>query len=88
MRDRLIELLQNVPTDYAGKRGVGTVADYLIDNDIIPIVRCKDCKYRGNWKCSMFTYEYHEWREDYVGIDNTEDNGFCHCGEREEELNE
>lgn len=32
MRDRLIELLSNVPTDYAGNRGIGVVADYLLTN--------------------------------------------------------
>jgi hypothetical protein len=40
MRDRLIELLQNVPTDYAGNRGIGTVADHLIENGVI-VLPCK-----------------------------------------------
>ena len=34
MRDRLIELLQNAPSDYAGNRGVGAIADYLIANNV------------------------------------------------------
>lgn len=35
MRDRLIKLLQSVPTDYEGHRGVGTIADYLLANGVI-----------------------------------------------------
>ena len=40
MRDRLIKLLQSVPSDYEGNRGVGTIADYLIDNGVI-VPPCK-----------------------------------------------
>ena len=40
MRDRLIELLSNVPTDYAGNRGIGVVADYLLENGVI-VPPCK-----------------------------------------------
>ena len=38
-RERLIDLLQNVPADYEGNRGVGTIADYLLNNGVIvPVV--------------------------------------------------
>lgn len=40
MRDRLIELLQSVPTDCEGNRGVGTIADYLLANGVI-VPPCK-----------------------------------------------
>ena len=38
-RKKLIDLLQNVPADYEGNRGVGTIADYLLKNGVIvPVV--------------------------------------------------
>lgn len=35
MRDRLIELLDAAPTDYAGNRNVGVIADHLLANGVI-----------------------------------------------------
>lgn len=51
------------------------------------IVRCKDCKYRGNtYRCPMrklvFPTEGAGHCEDY-----TRDDGYCHCGEKREEDN-
>ena len=38
-REKLIDLLQNVPADYEGNRGVGNIADYLLKNGVIvPVV--------------------------------------------------
>ena len=34
-REKLIDLLQNVPANYEGSRGVGTIADYLLKNGVI-----------------------------------------------------
>ena len=34
-RERLINLLQNVPADFEGNRGVGTIADFLLSNGVI-----------------------------------------------------
>lgn len=39
-REKLIELLQNVPSQYDGSRGVGTIADYLLANGVI-VPPCK-----------------------------------------------
>lgn len=45
-RERLIDLLQNVPTDFEGNRGVGTITDYLLANGVIvPPVKCGDTIY-------------------------------------------
>ena len=49
MREKLIKLLQCSPTDIMGNHGVGALADHLIANDVVPVVRCKDCKH---WKPS------------------------------------
>ena len=45
-RERLIELLQSVPVDCTGCRGVATIADYLIKNGVtVPTVRIEDTVY-------------------------------------------
>lgn len=57
--------------------------------DAVPVVRCKDCMNRGNeLECPMCRM-VHTWNEDdgsdwYV-VDNTADDGYCHCGEKMEE---
>lgn len=35
MKERLIELLQSAPTDEAGNRNVGAIADHLLANGVI-----------------------------------------------------
>lgn len=43
-RERLIELLQSVPVDCTEYRGVGTIADYLLENGV-HIAVCATCEY-------------------------------------------
>ena len=43
-RERLIELLQSVPIDCTDCRGVGTIADYLLENGV-HIAACATCDY-------------------------------------------
>ena len=56
--------------------------------DVVQVVRCKDCKYRGDYPCPMYYDELVEWDDDgyreceWVEHDNTVGNGFCHMGER------
>ena len=46
-RERLIELLQSVPVDCTDCRGVGTIADYLLENGVIvPPVKVGDTIYK------------------------------------------
>ena len=42
-RERMINLLQNVPADFEGNRGVGTIADFLLSNGVIvtPVKVCE-----------------------------------------------
>lgn len=55
MREKLIEILSVpiYPHELADPAEV--VADYLLDNDVVPVVRCKDCKNRttlwGRYSC-------------------------------------
>ena len=47
-RERLIELLQSVPVDCTGCRGVATIADYLIDGPYIEEERDITLHMRGS----------------------------------------
>lgn len=57
--------------------------------DAVEVVRCEDCRKRGGEDCPMYHWQdisiYQGddiWDEDHEITDNTEDGGFCHCGER------
>lgn len=53
--------------------------------DAVPVVRCKDCKYRCTLVCPMYHTETClddlDGFDDY-DVDRTDDDGFCHLGER------
>ena len=51
-------------------------ADMLIANDVVPVVRCKDCKHWTMGYCNNFAYY------DYEPVTNESD--FCSYGERRE----
>lgn len=44
-RDRLIEILSRKVHPRDGVDPAVVVADFLLGNDILPVVRCKDCKH-------------------------------------------
>jgi hypothetical protein len=57
--------------------------------DYVEVVRCKDCKYRGDdVHCPMRYEEKIEWHDDgymevdWITHDRTTDDGFCDRGER------
>lgn len=43
-RDRLIELLEGTAHENGGMPSFSDIADYLLANDVLLPVRCKDCK--------------------------------------------
>lgn len=51
--------------------------------DAVPVVRCKECKYRDTDLCPM-CYEAYTYNEDdgadYYTVDNTTHDGYCHMG--------
>ena len=53
MREKLIEILRVpiYPHELADPAEV--VADYLLDNDVVPVVRCKDCYKQNTSWCPM-----------------------------------
>ena len=87
MRENLIELLKSAD-DLPVVETYESFADYLIDNDVVPVVRCKDCKYQSKiWiedkrrkEKGYYIYgcNYQEMCE--VGYDDD----FCSYGERKE----
>ena len=58
--------------------------------DVVEVVRCKDCQYRGDYGCPMYYEEDIEWDDDgYTEVDTiihdlTTDYNFCSYGERKE----
>ena len=77
-KEKLIDILSVPIHPRIGADYTEVVADYLLDNDVFPIVRCKDCKHRkpdpicdGSTAC-----EYLE-----TVMPNS---GFCSYGERKD----
>ena len=75
MREKLIEILRVpiYPHELADPAEV--VADYLLDNGVVPVVRCKDCRKRPEGQygvCQEFNRQ-------------TPDDGYCYLGERKED---
>ena len=84
-RERLLEIL-NVPIyPHENVDPLEAVADYLLDNDVVPVVRCKDCKYcTYSWVAPDGKTEHGE-----CYIENDDDTivgrwgcDFCSYGER------
>lgn len=54
--------------------------------DAVPVVRCVDCKHRCTFVCPMYHTETYigdlDGFDDDYEVDRTDDDGFCHLGER------
>lgn len=88
MRERLRKLLKEADSEACKivqnrfPSDVRTVwellADQLLAKDVVPVVRCKDCKHKESVLCPMSaTYEDYPWHD-------TKDDDFCSYGERRE----
>ena len=95
MREKLIELLYEAEDkcnyadcgqcEYIGLDACGfrMIANHLIANDVVPVVRCKDCR-----KCHTYNdvitgqleYKCYLWN----GCRNVDADMFCDAGERRE----
>lgn len=70
------------------KEDASECVHYKNKEDVEEVVKCKDCKYRGELDCPMYHEELEDCDDgdyiytDMVAVDNTEDDGFCYCGER------
>ena len=83
-RDRLIDLIRQSHCvevwdywndDFKEPDPVEELADHIIKNDVVPVVRCKDCKHL------MFSDCYGECSRGYMGIVSPDD--YCSYGEME-----
>lgn len=77
-REKLIQILRVpiFPHELADPTEV--VADYLLDNDVVPVVRCKDCKkfvQMGDTPMSRVCIRT-------GGLSMAKPNDFCSYGER------
>ena len=66
-----------------------TVCSYIDEIpaiDAVPVVRCVDCKHRYTFVCPMYHTETYigdlDGFDDDYEVDRTDDDGFCHLGER------
>ena len=88
---------QNKPRMYLTQKAFeNSFPGHLIDREGVElveyaeVVRCKDCMHRGIvTECPMCYTEdsYDEdYGYDYWDVDKTVDDGFCHCGEMDAEV--
>lgn len=82
LREKLIQILRVpiFPHELADPTEV--VADYLLDNDVVPVVRCKDCTHRY-YNEEIEEYCCEAWGDGYDTVVREDD--FCSHGERRTE---
>lgn len=78
-REKLIEILSTKIHPREGIDPAVVIADFLLDHDVLPVVRCRDCANRGTAGCPM--------EQDYPWISSDSD-GFCNQGTRKEDGND
>ena len=88
MRDRLVELLNVAVGDSnITDNEVKIVADHLIENGVVPVVRCKDCKYYKAQKQSVNWKNKKKYCCRVVAL-KVNENDYCSYGERNMKGNE
>ena len=84
-RERLIEILSRKIHFREGIDPAVVVADYLLDNDIVPVVRCRDCKHNrvllGRDLCAKNAFMVSGIE---AGLKITGENDYCSCGKKED----
>lgn len=81
-RSNLIKLCHNLVCGTVGPNEIARVPGI----DAVPVVRCVDCKHRCTFVCPMYHTETYigdlDGFDDDYEVDRTDDDGFCHLGER------
>ena len=88
MRERLIKILRVPIYPHELVDPTEAVADYLLDNDVVPVIRCEDCKYWLKAKeFSPFGWCLQRVNDlAYVSYkDRMEPEDFCSKGERRDD---
>ena len=93
MRDRLVELLINADVydsyacklctkeDYCDYCNAEKLADNLIANDVVPVVKCSQCQKRYTTECALWFSQLDDKQYFCGAIHN--DDFYCSYGERE-----
>lgn len=91
-REKLIEILSTKIHPKESIDPAVAVADFLLDNDVMPVVRCRDCKYFQHYgRTSLFIDGKHVkagWCTRRILCDEEYrmlPDGFCSCGRRKED---
>ena len=82
MREKLIEILRVPIYPHEQADPTEVVADYLLDNDVVPVVRCKDCKHWYETEGVCLKIYSDGAVSPYAWQDRNPDD-FCSYGERE-----
>lgn len=81
-REKLIKTLESAESaiywSSEDKNFIEKIADHLIANDVVPVVRCKDCKH---WKKDALACDTLPWANSYEHANWYADD-FCSYGER------
>ena len=83
MREKLIYLC-DTNNGYVDEEPADKFADYLIANDVVPVVRCKDYAYYKE-PCREFNYHHcshSQWDDSDGGAREIDPVAFCSYGER------
>lgn len=78
-KEKLIDILSVPIHPRIGADYTEVVADYLLDNDVLPVVRCKDCRFLDN--VSLNHGIYYCWKHHK----EVECDGYCSYGERKDD---
>lgn len=78
MREKLIKILREPIFPHELADPTEAVSDYLLDNDVVPVVRCKHCDRRKK-TADLTDTVWCMW----YGTDMPKD-GFCSYGEKRE----
>jgi hypothetical protein len=79
VKEKLIELVNAARDIRTGQDLAERIADHLIANDVVPVVRCEDCEhYRKN----QYDANGDMWCNYWADWLPTEPNDFCSYGER------
>ena len=85
MREKLIEVMKDTRANAAWHRwSYEESADYLIKNDVVPGVRCKDCRHCSRDENIIGAYGYCYHFGCYAHEPMVEANDFCSYGERKD----
>ena len=80
-KEKLIDILSIPIHPRIGADYTEVVADYLLDNDVLPVVRCKDCKHKG-WIQEPCHGKSVDFCHVFDSTINNPEKCFCYYGER------